>query len=89
MGEIQEVDLDDLLMDDDSFEMMVDDEELPSDDTFVGDANEVEQALAESAADEPVADADADADPNANANAPEEPEEDDARENSFFKKLFG
>lgn len=72
---IEEIDLDELLIEeDDSFELMVEE------DTFVGDADAVENA-AESPAPPPP--------PAEGEGVGEGGEEDDPREQSFFKKLFG
>jgi len=82
---VEELDLDELMIEDD-FELMIDEDDG---DTFVGDADAVENALAGEQAPAPAGPP-----PPPGADGGEEGEgggegDDDPREQSFFKKLFG
>ncbi len=79
---IEELDLDEIMIEDDEFELMIEEDDG---DTFVGDADAVEAALAEpkprTVPPPPPAEATGDGDGDG--------DDDDPREQSFFKKLFG
>ena len=68
-----------MIEEDDSFELMIDEDDG---DTFVGDADAVENALAAEQPTPPPP-------PAEGEGGAEGGEEDDPREQSFFKKLFG
>jgi len=83
---IEEIDLDEIIIDeDDSFELMIDEDEAA--DTFVGDADAVEnaQAEAEQSAQPPPPLPESDGEGQGEG----EGAGDDPREQSFFKKIFG
>ena len=78
LGEIEELDLDELVIEEDGFELMIDEDDIDAGDDVASEVAAMEASLKEAAAESGEGPA-----------GGEGEGEDDAREQSFFKKLFG